>query len=60
MGIGPTKISSKLDKELLKKKSLIKRNILNIKIQKLSIHEAYKKILHDLSKQKFKFVFPEK
>lgn len=60
MGVGPTKISSKLDKELLKKKSLIKKNILNIKIQKLSIYEAYKKILHDLSKQKFKFVFPKK
>ena len=60
MGISATEINQKLDKELFKKKLLINRKVLNIKVQKLLISEAYNLILKDLSKKNFKFVFPKK
>ena len=60
MGISATEIDKKLDKELFKKKLLINRKVLNIKVQKLLISEAYNLILKDLSKKNFKFVIPKK
>ena len=60
MGISSTEINKKLDKELFKKKLLINRKVLNIKVQKLLISEAYNLILKDLSKKNFKFVIPKK